>query len=92
MSEHVPRARKHVYLPLNRFYKPLGMPNGDWVEYEKFTGHFLRFKMDPRKIDIWFPHPTHLYLYDERPASTDDYGERLHQMMRHTDNCWERRS
>jgi hypothetical protein len=90
-----PGARKHVYLPVNRNHKPLGVGTawhlgGPRVDYDKFENHFLRFTSDPLKLKgVWSQKP--LYLYYDRPSSTDDYGARLHEVMRHVDSDWNRK-
>lgn len=38
------------WLVLNRYYKPLGMPNGEWVDYESPEFDDLRFS--PRDVDV----------------------------------------
>jgi hypothetical protein len=90
----VPGARKHVYIPLNRFYKPLGISRrAGHIVYEEHSEHFVRFTSDPAKLrGVWNEGSNGFYLYNDKPSSTNNYGERLHELMRHVNNDWERAS
>ena len=73
---------KHVYLPLNRNYKPLGVVSRDWVEYEDYIAQAMVFTRDPHEFEgIWFD-PEGLYLYDDDPRSRVDYFERLDRLLK----------
>ena len=73
-------GKRHVYLPVNRDYKPLGMKNA-FVNYEAHLTNAVVFARDPHRFkDIWFD-PKTLYLYNDSPRSRLDYFERLGHLM-----------
>jgi hypothetical protein len=82
----VPGA-KHVYLPLNRNYKPLGYTSREWVKYENYASQAVRFKRDPSSfIDVWrqpkdYDIADRLWLYNDGVESRVDYFERLEKLM-----------
>lgn len=46
--------KKHVYLPLNRNYKPLGYAGREHLDYEAYRAQAVQFKTDPKKFaGIW---------------------------------------
>lgn len=90
MKMDLPQLGKHVYLPLNRNYKPLGVSRSDWVDYSDYADQCVRFRTDPAKIggNPWvfikphgWRHPgPFLFLYDtDESAAT--YGQRLQLVM-----------
>jgi len=58
-------GREHLWLPLNRHYKPLGKPAGMGFDYEDFAGQAWQFPHDPREIEgVWWRATGHQpYLY-----------------------------
>lgn len=74
------KGLKHVYLPVNRDYKPIGyMPTltgaKSWVNYSDYSHQFIQFGTDPNTFkDVWW---TPLALYDDGDASRVTYFERL---------------
>lgn len=72
---------KHVFLPVNRGYKPLGNRSRKWIDYDKVLhSHAISFKTDPATFeDIWVGKPREgiLYLYSDAPSSRVDYFERF---------------
>jgi hypothetical protein len=80
--EHPKRA--HVFLPLNRNYKPLGSLTRNYVRYEDFVEtHGVAFARDPASFKgIWTNvQGTHLWLYDDSAKSRVDYFERLERLF-----------
>lgn len=63
--------RRHVYLPLNRNYKPLGVVSPKWVNYNDHIDQAVVFASDPHTFpDVWTgTHPDKLYLYTDGTAS-----------------------
>lgn len=77
---------KHLYLPLNRNYKPLGMTTGEWVDYDPYVqSHGVVFGSDPHKFaGVWYgEHEKSLYMYADVPSSRRDYFQRLEMLMSH---------
>ncbi len=73
---------KHVLLPLNRNYKPLGITSKDHVDYNHYVSQAMVFNFDPAKFDgVWYSKIPHLYLYDDTEASRADYFPRLHKLF-----------
>ncbi len=72
---------KHVYIMLNRDYKPLGVvkhSHSDHVNYDDYSDHHIRFNKDPNTFkDVWFAADQPLVLYNDGDASRKDYFERL---------------
>lgn len=78
------RRRSHIFLPLNRNYKPLGQVTRDHVEYEHFVDtHAVVFSRDPLTFrNIWTNiRDGHFWLYDDSPKSRLDYFARLERLM-----------
>jgi hypothetical protein len=72
----------HVYLPLNRYYKPLGGARDDFFDYEQHAGLALTFRAAPHTIEGagWLPPAVadrRLYLHGGDPKSRRRYFERL---------------
>lgn len=68
---------KHVYLPVNRNYKPLGVVSEEFVDYDDFLDQAVIFRSDPHEfVGVW-NNPDGLYLYDDGPESRRDYFVRL---------------
>jgi len=78
------RRYKHVYLPLNRDYKPLGHVSRKRVHYEDYAAQAVIFHEDPMTLEgIWTAtSDDKLWLYDDT-ASRVDYFERLGRLMSH---------
>jgi hypothetical protein len=75
---------KHIYLPVNRSYKPLGIRSREWVDYEDFRAQAVVFATDPHKFDgIWSDRKS-LYLYNDNNAILSDYFDRLERLMIHS--------
>jgi len=83
---------KHVYLPLNRNYKPLGFagPRGSsshqsWVDYKDYLHQAVVFSRDPSTFaDIWTKTTPFLYLYSDSSATQATYFQRLEKLMSRT--------
>lgn len=75
---------KHIYLPVNRNYKPLGIRSREFVDYEKFRAQAVVFATDPHKFDGIWSDLKNLYLYDDHNASLIDYFDRLERLVIHS--------
>jgi len=76
------RHRRHVYLPVNRNYKPLGITASARVDYQTFRQHAMVFATDPAKFDdIWTRREGGLWLYNDSPDSRADYFARLERLF-----------
>jgi len=74
------RGREHVYLPLNRNYKPLGKTSREHVNFEEFSAQAMVFQTDPHAFEhVW--HLEGLYLYDDSARSWSDYFVRLGRLL-----------
>jgi hypothetical protein len=72
---------KHVFLPVNRNYKPLGIVARDFLDYEKYMPQAVVFEDDPAGFKkIWWDERG-LYLYDDGPKSRIDYFDRLGKLF-----------
>ena len=85
-----PRHR-HVWLPLNRFYKPLGQPDNKFVNYADFAHQALVFERDPRGFkEVWVGEmgwDGKRWLYDQTvydKGGMRDYFARLERLMSHS--------
>ena len=76
------RRYKHLYLPVNRNYKPLGYLGDEHIDYEMHSSEAVMFRRDPHYIQGVWTDPEHLYLYDSNPNSRADYFARLERLMR----------
>ena len=76
---------KHVYLPLNRNYKPLGQSTDKFVDYMEYLDQAIIFKRSPDTLeDIWMPEDTpenYYYLYTDSQSSRNSYGRRFQSLM-----------
>ena len=73
--------RAHVYLPVNRNYKPLGVTDEEWVDYDTYLPQAVVFSADPRRFDgIWLDNET-LHLYEDAVSSRVDYFARLEKLL-----------
>lgn len=74
---------KHVWLPLNRNYKPLGVVEPDHVDYQLSIGQAMAFKKSPHDLTgVWTANnDEHLYLYDDTQESRIDYFARLERLL-----------
>ena len=90
---HPIRSEARIYLPLNRYYKPLGM-RGDWVDYLDFPENLVRFTCDPHTItNVWFgclgrDNSRGLYLYYDNRNSLKDYAARYARLLQFVDADW----
>lgn len=74
--------RRHVFLPVNRDYKPLGMITRKEVDYVDYMEKAAVFRRDPRLMPgVWTATREHLMLYNDTPGSRLDYFERLARVM-----------
>ena len=75
---------KHVYMPVNRNYKPLGAISDEWIDYNLFSDQCVVFSKDPRTFTgIWsdINSSGYMYLYDDNAKSRADYFERLSKLF-----------
>jgi hypothetical protein len=74
---------EHVYLPLNRHYKPLGQVGRKRVRYEDYASQAVIFYRDPMTFEgVWTAtKDDKLWLYDDAAASRVDYFKRLGRLM-----------
>ena len=79
---HLPSDRfKHLYLPVNRNYKPLGCVERKWMDYRAYASQAVIFRGDPRKLDGVWSDPERLYLYSDSLLSGLDYFLRYERLM-----------
>jgi hypothetical protein len=75
----------HVYLPLNRLHKPLGMTTRKWLDYAEFRHMASHFRPGPGFViesGIWFMVlGDSLYLYGDSVSSRKDYFARLGKLI-----------
>ena len=75
---------KHVWLPLNRAYKPLGIASPAHVDYQAFLPQAVSFGVDPKTfVGIWNHVDEDLWLYQEGEKHLGDYFVRLQKLMSH---------
>lgn len=76
------RLAENAYLPLNRKYKPLGVTDGAWVDYDKYAAQhgYYTANLDLERLPIWWNTAGHLYLYSDDPNSRAHYDERVYGM------------
>ncbi len=73
----------YAYLPLNRWYKPLGYRGDSWVDYLSYVGQAWVFKESLSKFkDIWVNvikrnNGNEFFLYDDSTESLNGYMERV---------------
>lgn len=83
----VPDA-KHVYLPLNRNYKPLGYgtprQTTPWVDYSDYLHQAVVFERDPHGFQGIWEEPERLYLYSDNSGTQKTYFTRLEKLMSRT--------
>jgi hypothetical protein len=81
---------KHVYLPLNRNYKPLGCLFKDHVDYHRYAAsHAMQFRRNPEifyKVWHYIAPDGKLFMYDDGLQSRIDYFERLGRLL--TRSMW----
>jgi len=82
--------RDHVYLPVNRNYKPLGVTSDEWVDYENFTKQAVVFSADPHTFENVWVDQEPLYLYGEAISSRVDYFQRLERLLSSSVKLFER--
>ena len=76
----LPLKNKHVYLPLNRDYKPLGFYGRRiWVDYNDYYKQAIVFSRDPKTFDgVWWNiQENGLFMYDDWQDSRKDYFQRF---------------
>ena len=73
----------HVYLPLNRQYKPLGQRSDDHVDYAAYRAQAVVFARDPKTFkDVWSNvEGDTLWLYDDGNETRTTYFDRLGRLM-----------
>ena len=72
---------QHVYLPVNRNYKPLGIVAKDNVDYEKYMPQAAVFDENPVSFqNVWWEE-SGLYLYSDAPESRINYFDRLGRLL-----------
>ncbi len=78
-------SRKHVLLPLNRNYKPLGALDREFRDYDQLAeSHGVVFSRDPATFDqVWWNTDGlgRFWLYDDSVKSRLDYFERFERLM-----------
>lgn len=76
---------KHIWLPLNRRYKPLGVTSRDWVDYNEFVHQACWFSSNPHRWnDIWLDHPHADWLYLHQDGQTaSQYFTRLTRLLQY---------
>lgn len=78
-------TRKHVFIPLNRDYVPLGILDRPTVDYPAQVDRYgVAFTRDPATFEgIWWntDGSSRLWLYDDTAASRFDYFARLEALM-----------
>jgi hypothetical protein len=73
--------RKHLFLPVNRNYKPLGITSRDHVNYESYMDQAVVFPKDPATFEgVWWD-SNGLYLYEDALESRRDYFQRLQKLL-----------
>ena len=74
---------RHVYLPLNRDYRPLGIASGEGFHRDAYRPQAVLFWQDPHAFDeVWWSEDAdRLWLYNDLPESRADYFERLERLM-----------
>lgn len=88
----------HVWLPLNRHYKPLGGARDVFVDYNDFLHQALVFSRDPntfkdvREPDQRADDKRWLYLYLDGTDLERDYFPRLHRLLSHKHTLWDTKS
>ena len=85
-----PGGDEHVYLPLNRALKPLGITARGCTRFSDYRAQAVVFRMDPHPFEgVWFD-PVgatpglprrRLLLYDDTPESRMDYFVRFERLM-----------
>ena len=75
-------GRKHVYLPLNRDYKPLGITSKELFDsYDDYLPQTVVFSADPHTFKgIWIKEEA-LYMYTDSPLSRVDYFARFERLL-----------
>jgi hypothetical protein len=81
----------YKYLPLNRYYKPLGVMNGRWVKYVDYPEHIINSRKPFSKMtNMWSYYctdSTNQTLYFIYTGGTEnflsEYGKRLGRLMKY---------
>jgi len=75
---------KHVYLPLNRNYKPLGCFTSSYVDYYDYRNQCMRFIKNPNTLSgVWWNNAP-LFLYNDGDESRETYFKRLGKVLQYT--------
>lgn len=79
---------KHVYLPLNRNYKPLGYgtprQTQPWVDYKDYLHQAVVFERDPHGFKGVWEDAEGLYLYNDNSDTQATYFARIEKLMSRT--------
>jgi hypothetical protein len=78
------RRFKHLYLPVNRNYKPLGNMGREWVDYRSYASQAVIFRRDPHHLEGVWADPERLYLYKGSVGSRLDYFARYERLVSHS--------
>jgi hypothetical protein len=71
---------RHVYLPLNRHYRPIGEAEGR-PDFKACPDRCIVFDSDPHHFEDVWSDPIGLYLYSDAIETKRDYGERLNRLF-----------
>lgn len=97
LDKHANKTRywneyQYAYLPLNRNYKPLGIVNRVWVNYDDYPQNMIYSKKPFFEISGVFTkedkltkHTTFFYMYNDGLESRADYFSRLKYLMKYVD-------
>ena len=79
------KAYPHIWLPLNRDYKPLGVLSKEWIDYDDHIASALVFSRDPCKFNnVWQSvYSDACYLYNDGTNLDLEYFPRLHRLLSH---------
>lgn len=78
-------AHRHVWLPLNRDYKPLGFLGRSWANYQDHIANAVVFSRDPSTFkNVWDGgiSSTDCFLYNDG-SDLAEYFNRLEKLLSH---------